>query len=808
MNPKKGEVWAAISSRGVIQGKVTKVDGDLVTIGGVVGRAFRPAGATPRARPARKKAKRKPAASAGYTAAPARPRKKAKKKRAKKAPRCPSCNRSPCECPGFDGLDYDPKVHKEKIDAARKIVARSPGKKLHQEILFKIEKGAQVPRGTGKGSKFKPRIRKTRGVHRPKVGCPLTIAYGLGVDSTAILVGLVQQYHAAPAREKHLWKPHSILFADVGAEKPETYAYLKTINAYLRRNGFPEVTVVCYQTRFMSGSWASALTLEQQCLSNHALSSISENMGRKSKCSSLWKHDPQNLWDKEVSGLWEKVGREWRVKGSKWIVKAIGYDCEEGRRLAPDGGGSGSTFRVTDAATKKKSGGYWYWYPLIEWGWDRARCRAEIEKAIKKVCPKSSCFFCQAMKPEEVVSLPADLIRRGIFMELVRRNGRQAYRYRWLVKQGVQSADPKKGVKGIGGSWGWTELFTQGAMKSLEGKYSEERRARLDRWITKRRLHMPAGELARLDRLAKQWVASSADKGKSLSLTSKELLKKLKWSKARALKDPMNARSFYGRMDVRELPIAGKIEAYTNLLGFRSGADPGGGCGWERNPPSIYTTDTFSQEVDLFGIAVPPDELAPNPPQLWLPNADTGIRHAHRAWVQSPGDEEAFRRVVAERERAGLMGPLLQHGSRAVLSAWPRTKQGGLKPKITFEEANRVIRAYYRGMGWVSPREAELAGAAIPSGMYYWEFHPGELLSPDLRFKVFVPSGGKRHVKLSEWKGPNVGWWTPARGARWELGLMDGLAFGWRVQKKGLAHELLKRALRSQDPTLPNPWGW
>jgi len=108
--PKKGENWIAISTGGVIQGKVTKVNGDLVTIGGVEARAFRRAGgkAAPARKPAKKKAKKKPVrkkrpakkarpkpvVAAAVAAPPARPRKKAKKKRATKtklgrAVKCP-----------------------------------------------------------------------------------------------------------------------------------------------------------------------------------------------------------------------------------------------------------------------------------------------------------------------------------------------------------------------------------------------------------------------------------------------------------------------------------------------------------------------------------------------------------------------------------------------------------------------------------------------------------------------------------------------------------------------------------------------
>ncbi|QDU97641.1 hypothetical protein Pla8534_54920 [Lignipirellula cremea] len=42
---------------------------------------------------------------------------------------------------------------------------------------------------------------------------PLVVAYGLGVDSTAMLIGL----------QRRGVRPDLILFANTGGEKPETY---------------------------------------------------------------------------------------------------------------------------------------------------------------------------------------------------------------------------------------------------------------------------------------------------------------------------------------------------------------------------------------------------------------------------------------------------------------------------------------------------------------------------------------------------------------------------------------------------------
>jgi 3'-phosphoadenosine 5'-phosphosulfate sulfotransferase (PAPS reductase)/FAD synthetase len=58
---------------------------------------------------------------------------------------------------------------------------------------------------------------------------PVIVSYGLGVDSTALLIAL-KQANIIPA---------AILFADVGNEKPGTYDYLPIISNWLKDVGFP-----------------------------------------------------------------------------------------------------------------------------------------------------------------------------------------------------------------------------------------------------------------------------------------------------------------------------------------------------------------------------------------------------------------------------------------------------------------------------------------------------------------------------------------------------------------------------------------
>src|SRR5436190_4504292 len=162
---------------------------------------------------------------------------------------------------------------------------------------------------------------------RPRPDCPLVAAYGLGVDSTAMLIEFARRGV----------RPDVILFADTGGEKPETYAYLPVIQRYLARVGFPPVVTVCYRpTR------AAYHTLEEQCLHTGTLPSLA--YGGKS-CSLKYKRRPQ---DRFVQS-WPPAQECWR-RGGK-VLKAIGYDA---------GPADSRRHRYVEDEF------YRYWYPLVE----------------------------------------------------------------------------------------------------------------------------------------------------------------------------------------------------------------------------------------------------------------------------------------------------------------------------------------------------------------------------------------------------------------------------------------------------------
>jgi hypothetical protein len=206
---------------------------------------------------------------------------------------------------------------------------------------------------------------------------PIVVGYGMGVDSTALLIGL-QQLKI---------RPHLILFANTGSEKPETYAYLPIINAWLDLVGFPRVTVLK-----RASPKAGDTSLHGECLRKSVLPSLA--YGGHS-CSLKWKVEPQWAYCKKVYGWTAARRRKGQLTAGSWahgpfITKLIGYNA-----------GPQDSRRVANAAGKWPPG-HRYVYPLREWNWDRAACERTICDAGLPLPMKSACFMCPASKKTEV----------------------------------------------------------------------------------------------------------------------------------------------------------------------------------------------------------------------------------------------------------------------------------------------------------------------------------------------------------------------------------------------------------------------
>jgi hypothetical protein len=202
----------------------------------------------------------------------------------------------------------------------------------------------------------------------------LGVSYGMGVDSTAVLVGMVAKGI----------RPDFILFADVGAEKQSTYDYESVMQQFLKDNGFPPITTVKYKPVH-----APYDTIEGNMVMNATLPGATFNRG---SCTDKFKIKPQEKWAK--NNYPHAV-----------IKKAIGFEA-------------GEEYRTKSAADKAHTSEN-DWYPLQDWGWTREECKARIKEAGLPVPPKSSCIFCPNMKPHEIRDLTPEELGRVIRVEVV-----------------------------------------------------------------------------------------------------------------------------------------------------------------------------------------------------------------------------------------------------------------------------------------------------------------------------------------------------------------------------------------------------
>jgi hypothetical protein len=254
---------------------------------------------------------------------------------------------------------------------------------------------------------------------------PLTMAYGMGVDSTAILVEFVKRGIV----------PDLILFADTKGEKPETYAYLPIIQEYLAAHAQPPIQVVTVTRTSKHES------LEAECLTNETLPSLA--FGMKS-CSLKWKVGPQN----KFCNNWAPAREAWAA-GVK-VKKVIGYDASPRDScrgtFGQDGTGKGKCICCRSNPCKK----YEYWYPLIEWQYDRDMCIDIIKAAGLPVPVKSACFFCPASHKSEIVWL------NQAHPELLQRSLR-------IEENFLEGRHPKRSTKGLGRRHTWKSVLESAA---------------------------------------------------------------------------------------------------------------------------------------------------------------------------------------------------------------------------------------------------------------------------------------------------------------------------------------------------------
>jgi hypothetical protein len=259
---------------------------------------------------------------------------------------------------------------------------------------------------------------------------PLVVCWGVGQDSTGALIGMAERGI----------KPQLIVFADVGSERRETYQFKPRFDDWLASVGFPRSVTVSYQPKDYK-HWPPYYTLLENCLTNLTLPSLA--YGGHS-CSAKWKIAPINAYIR--SRQW---ARDCWAAGQK-VIKAIGFDNSPHERRRAERGCR--TFAI-QADEKDK---YRLWFPLQEWGWTRADCVAAIQRVGLPVPPKSSCFFCPAMKPAEVETLSTDELKILVVIEARTKQHHLAHAARkgWPKGVGIPLTDGlwRRAVKGCRGA--------------------------------------------------------------------------------------------------------------------------------------------------------------------------------------------------------------------------------------------------------------------------------------------------------------------------------------------------------------------
>lgn len=212
---------------------------------------------------------------------------------------------------------------------------------------------------------------------------PVVAAWGAGVDSTAMIIELVERGEA----------PDMVLIAQM-PEKPQTLSFIPIFQAWMDAHHVPHAMVRYQPQRFKH--WPPYTDILENCLTNGTLPSIAFS---RSSCSLKWKVEPQDRWVK----AWQPARQAWE-RGQK-VVRLIGYDCSprDNQRYAHQDGHVSELFD--------------YRFPLREWGWTREDCLLRIERAGLPQIVKSSCFFCTGMTVSEVRALPRPNLRLIVLME-------------------------------------------------------------------------------------------------------------------------------------------------------------------------------------------------------------------------------------------------------------------------------------------------------------------------------------------------------------------------------------------------------
>jgi len=196
-----------------------------------------------------------------------------------------------------------------------------------------------------------------------KIGPYEFLSYGAGVNSTAVMVML---------------KPQSLIFADTGAEHPETYRFIEE---------YAKPFVASYGGEFITVRNPKYPSLKDMALADRIIPARTHRW-----CTDKFKVRP--------------IRRHLGEQANLHCRQMIGMDANEQSRAKPSG-----------------HPGIENVFPLIERGIDRPGCKAIIQEARLPVPRKSGCYFCPFQSKGQWIELKQEypeLFRIAVEIE---RNG-------------------------------------------------------------------------------------------------------------------------------------------------------------------------------------------------------------------------------------------------------------------------------------------------------------------------------------------------------------------------------------------------
>jgi len=269
--------------------------------------------------------------------------------------------------------------------------------------------------GGGEGADIQSKLKLRPAPHSD---APITVSFGGGTNSSALLIALTLKEIKADA----------IIFADTGAELPETYEWVRAFGKWLEAKGQPEI-LWAEGRESLAADGRKYKTLEEKCLVTESLPS--KAYGRSS-CSVRHKKEPI---EKSLRALFPDA---------RQIRQLIGYHAGETHRLAK---------------IKSLTQGIFYFeYPLVEWGMGQQDCLRLIQAVGLTPPPKSSCFFCPNRKMAEILALREkhpELFARAVALE-------------------ENSKEKNRSVKGWGRTWAWGDLEKMSPLEQALAELRQE----------------------------------------------------------------------------------------------------------------------------------------------------------------------------------------------------------------------------------------------------------------------------------------------------------------------------------------------